>query len=406
MPNTDGEGSNGPKKANGSKRLHPDEMNAVESKAQTEHKLDVMRRYFGAFASIIAQSTKEHIDNSHIWLIDLFAGAGVHRSADHPDGRVLGTALQSCAAARSVQHRYPKSQIHVRLVDLDSDYCHRLDARAARFAQEGVDVVVRQGDYSAAITPILSEIRSLGERSLSLWLIDPHGPKILAFESLWPLVSAKGVEIVINLDVTGVQRMRGVALSSRASGDAMLGEMAAKNRAGLDALYRGNYWEEPERHIQVRPGMTMEDKLAQVYLLPFRTFVHKHAYPLRSSESQYRYLVHLAKSPVAERAFAEEYEASQKVGIAKGRALTEADCARYARILLEAYRGMMVSLEDVYLDQVAPLDRGQLGRVLRYAAADGYGTFDDLKMAWVQERRNDLVLLESREADDRQIRLF
>jgi three-Cys-motif partner protein len=406
MPNPDGDRSNGSKRMNESERLHPDEMNAVESKAQTEHKLEVMRRYFGAFASIIAQSKREHIDNSHIWLIDLFAGAGLHRSAEHPDHRVLGTALQACAAARSVQHRYPKSQMHVRLVDLDLDYCYRLDARAARFVQEGVDVVVRQGDYSAAIAPILSEIRTLEEKSLSLWLIDPHGPKILAFESLRPLLGAKGVEIVINLDVTGVQRMRGVALSSRASEDAMLREMATKNHASLDALYRGNYWEEPERHIQVRPGMTMEDKLAQVYLLPFRTFVHKHAYPLRSSESQYRYLVHLAKSAVAERAFAEAYEASQKVGMAKGRALTDADCARHARILLEAYRGMTVSLEDVYADQVVPLDRGQLGRVLRYAAGDGYGTFDSGKMTWVQERRNDLILPESRKTDDRQIRLF
>ena len=144
MPHTDAESSNGSKKMNGSRRPHPDEMNAVESKAQTEHKLDVMRRYFGAFASIIAQSSKEHIDNSHIWLIDLFAGAGVHRSADHPDGRVLGTALQACTAARNVQQRHTESQVHVRLVDLDSDYCDRLDARA-RFAQEGVDVVVRQG---------------------------------------------------------------------------------------------------------------------------------------------------------------------------------------------------------------------------------------------------------------------
>lgn len=389
-----------------SERLHPDETNAVESKAQTEHKLEVMRRYFGAFASILAQSKNEFIDNSHIWLVDLFAGAGLHKSADHPDGRVYGTALQACAAARSVQRKYPDSQVHVRLVDIDSDYCARLRERATFFRRAGVDVDVREEDYTRAIPTIVAQIRALGTKSKSLWLIDPHGLKILAFDELVHLLNASGVEIIINLDVTGVERMRGVVVSESANLDDTSRDRARKNRENLDALYRGDCWLQPEKHVRVRPGMTLEDKLAEAYLLPFRMFRFKHAYPLRSSAAQYRYLIPLTKNEKGESAFRSAYEASQKVGIAKGRALNDVACAKYANDLFEAYRGTKIAMEDAYTDHIVSLDRAQLARVLRYASMEGYGEFDDREMVWHGERQDELRLAEPPQEADRQIRLF
>ena len=59
--------------------FHPDELNFIETRAQTEHKLEVMRRYFGQYAAIIAQSQSTRIDNRHIWLIDARAIAGLRR---------------------------------------------------------------------------------------------------------------------------------------------------------------------------------------------------------------------------------------------------------------------------------------------------------------------------------------
>jgi three-Cys-motif partner protein len=387
--------------------LHPDEINAVESRAQTEHKLEIMRRYFGTFASILAQSKSPRIDNSHIWLVDLFSGTGLHRSSAHPDGRVLGTALQACAAARNVQMRHPHSQVHVRLVDLEHDYCEKLRDRAQFFQAQGVDVAVIESDYADAVGPICAEIRSHATSSRSLWLVDPHGPKILSFNSLRPILGFEGVELVINLDVTGVNRMRGVALSEKAALDTAVAELARKNRANLDALYRGNYWEKPELHIRVRPAMTMEARLAEAYLLPFRTFINKKAYALRTSDSQYRYLVHLTKSTIGEQKFAEDYAASQRIGYTKGKALSESDCATHAQRLFAVYRGSTPTLEEIYADQVVTLDRGQLGRVLRYASNDGYGDFDGEKMAW-RDARVDQLPLPPRSAaiDDQQMKLF
>jgi three-Cys-motif partner protein len=366
-----------------------------------------MRRYFGTFASIIAQSRSPHIYNSHIWLIDLCAGTGLHRSSAHPDGRVFGTALQACAAARNVQLQHPHSQVHVRLVDLERDYCEKLRNRAGFFQTQGVDVVVLEDDYASAIGPICAEIRSHGVGSRSLWLADPHGPKILSFSSLRPLLSFEGVELIINLDVTGIQRMRGVALSEKAMLDSSVAELARRNRENLNALYRGNYWEDPGLHIRSRPAMTMEDRLADAYLLPFRTFIRKKAYRLRTSDSQYRYLIHLTKSRVGEEKFAEDYAASQRIGYAKGKSLSDSDCATYAQRLFAVYCDSTVGLEDIYADQVVALDRGQLGRVLRYASNDGYGKFDGKKMEWSSVRVDQLSLPPRTAAvDDQQMKLF
>ena len=385
-------------------RLHPDEINHVESRAQTEHKLEVMRRYYPSYASIIAQSKNQTIDNRHIWLVDLFAGAGLHRSADHPDGRVLGTALQACAAARDVQHRYPRSRVHVRLVDLSGSYCDRLRERVEVFRQQGVDVVVSESDYALAIVPILTEIAACGKNCLSLWLVDPHGPKVLAFKSIMPLMQAPGAEIIINLDVTGVERMRGFVLSEKVNGDPRQAEIAKKQRQNLDDLYRGNFWENPDAHIHIRAGMTLEAKLADAYLLAFRMFKYQHAYPLRSSDSQFRYLIHLTKSARGEAAFQKAYDASWKIGSAKGRTLTDSDCARYCVLFFTAYAGMETTVEEIYGDTVADLDRGQIGRVLRYASNNDYGSLEGTTMTWSTERR-DAWSLPSLE-DDEQPRLF
>jgi len=385
-------------------RLHPDEINAIESRAQTEHKLEVMRRYYPSYSSIIAQSKSKAIDNRHIWLVDLFAGAGLHRSADHPDGRVLGTALQACAAARDVQRR-SQSQVHVRLVDLDKNYCDRLRPRVDVFRQQGVDAVVVESDYAAAITPILREISASGDKCLSLWLVDPHGPKILAFNSLLPLLSASGVEIVINLDITGVERMRGFVLSPKVAADKKMSEMAIMQRRNLNELFKGDYWESPSAHVQTQANMNLEAMLAQAYLLPFSMFKYKQAYPLRASDSQFRSLIHLTRSASGQTAFKKAYDASWKIGTAKGLALTDPDCERYCRELFPAYSGIPTSLEDIFTDALVDLNRGQLGRVLRYAANNDYGEFDGNTMIWKTERL-DAWALPTRDEDDDQPRLF
>src|ERR1700721_1909017 len=88
---------------------HPDELRPVECRLQTQHKLELMRMYLGQCPSILAQSVRKGaLSLRHIFLVDLFAGAGLHLSADHPDGEVAGTALLASRSARRLARKYPE----------------------------------------------------------------------------------------------------------------------------------------------------------------------------------------------------------------------------------------------------------------------------------------------------------
>lgn len=116
-----------------------------------QHKLDMMCRAFGQYPSVlIGASTKyKKVVADYIYIVDRFAGAGLHLSANHPDGTVPGTALQACYRARKVQRKYPGSRVHVRLINLNEDFCTNLVDRTAKFRDgvgvDHVDVRVVQG---------------------------------------------------------------------------------------------------------------------------------------------------------------------------------------------------------------------------------------------------------------------
>lgn len=366
---------------------HPDEERAVETRAQTEHKLQIMRRYYGKYLGILTRPASAARDR--VFLVDLFAGAGLHLSADHADGAIDGTPLLACTYARASQRRAEGARVRVRLVDLEADYCARLDERTAPFRNDSVspvDVAIYHGDYADAIAPIADEIAAI-EGARSLWLIDPYGPKALRYKTLQPLLLQTGVEIIINLDVTGIQRMRGVAMSENATYDEAVANLADKNAARLTDLYNGTAWRDPDQHCRRRPGMTVEHQLAELYKNVFTTFKCRNVYPLRASDHQYRFLIHLAKSPTAEIAFAKVYESTMRVGLYEGRALDDAVASQHATSLYTAYRGNTVALDEMYGAQVVTLDRGQLRRVLEYADAHEYGRFVDGTMTWVDDRK-------------------
>jgi hypothetical protein len=54
---------------------HPDEERVVGDHHQTEHKLDLIRPYFGAYSSIIARA-RNIPNNRDCWIVDTHAGAG------------------------------------------------------------------------------------------------------------------------------------------------------------------------------------------------------------------------------------------------------------------------------------------------------------------------------------------
>lgn len=379
--------------------VHPDETRPVEAHAQTLHKLDVMPRYFGQFPSVLIEAAKTHrkIFADDVYLVDAFAGAGLHRSADHIDGVVSGTALQACYQARRVQRKYPSSRVHVRLIDLNPNYCAKLMERTAKFRNgldaEKVDVRVIQGDVAHKVSEVLQDTVRPGGHNFSLWFFDPYGVRGITRDTFAPLLSVGyGPEIIINLDVSGLFRIRAAAISAKAEEYEVVEAISAADRKLLNAVYDGDAWELALGSIERRGNVEALRVLADTYAATFdKAFPYHTAYPLRSSNGQVRYLVHLTKSKKAVAKFQATYKASLKTGLLQGNQLTQNDRARVSAALFEVFRGNDQTIDDMHELGVYPLNKNQLRVVMREADDLNYGTFDGTTMHWFEVRQDDVT---------------
>lgn len=387
-----------------SDREHPDEINAIETSSQTEHKLDIMRRHFPKYAATIANFGKVR----DIWLVDLFAGTGLHRSVDHPEGQRDGTALLACTYAWKVQRHFPHARLHVRLIDVENDYCEKLKQRTQWLREvpidEQIDLRIMPMDFAKAIPIICAEIRGCGEAARSLWFIDPYQPTPMRYDTLAPLLLLAHTEIIINLDVTGIIRMRGQVLSYKAQQSVPASVKQSKQH--LDDIFHSDNWREPERYVRSITSITEHKRLALIYAEQFRRFRYHDQYALDASDNQFRYLVHLCRSEAGFKAFRECYTSSHRRGLYKGRTLDEADCARHADALMQIYYGRTTAVGDLCASDVLPLDRGQVRRVLQYAEGHGYGRLTNSIMQWNAQREERGKLTPMKSLNKQQTSLF
>jgi three-Cys-motif partner protein len=385
-----------------SPKVHPDESRAIEAHQQTHHKLDVMRRYFGQYPSILIEAAKKsnRLNVDQISLVDAFAGAGLHLSADHMDGVVPGTALQACYQARRVQMKYSRNQINVRLIDNNAAFCTKLLERTAKFREahgfENVDVKIIRGDVKVKVEEVLRGTQRIGGYSFSLWFFDPYGVKAITRDIFEPLLQVPyGPEIIINLDVSGLFRIREAALTEKADEYEIAEIISAADRKLLSDVYSGQDWESVYGKIQPRGNSRALKTLADCYAETFSsTFRYRSAYPLRSSRGQIRYLIHLTRSRVGAEKFAACYKASLRIGILTGNRLDGNARARIAAALFDFLKGADVTIDAIHEAQLCSLNKGQLRTVLFEAYDLGYGRFDGHVMHWFAERQEDARLQE------------
>ena len=364
---------------------HPDEERVVEDHHQTEHKLDVMRRYFGAYPSIIARA-RNIPNNRECWIVDTHAGAGLHRSRDDPDGRRYGSPLIACSEAQVVQRLNQGFKVHIRAIEKEREWVLRLSNRVEPFRnsmepRHAVDVQVIAGDFTEKIESVLAEARA--RHALSLWFVDPFGFKDIPFRALEPLTCDRyGPELVINLDLSGIYRVKGAAHALADVASVLYAQPSQQET--LNELFGGNRWQ----NVLVE-GMTYRDSLqalAEAYAETFSTFQHRSVYPLRTSDGQVRFLIHLTHAERARVAFQKAYSDSWKVGLLAGKTLTVAAKATAAEELFNACRGRTTSIDMLYEEGIRNLDRTQLKAVCREAERRGYGHFDELEMTWRSNR--------------------
>lgn len=382
----------------GANRPHRDERKPVEPRKQTHHKLDVMRRYYQRYLSIIAKANekKPGFRGDNVFLVDLFAGAGRHLSAENPLGEVPGTAALACHTAREVQNAHQGTKVHVRLSDLDQSVCHRLEAQVSDYVGatglDHVDVTISASDYEKRMAPIITEtMYGSGRHFCSLWLIDPDGISI-PLETLRPILETPNAELIINLDA-GAARREIMAVTN--PDNKLSSQLRVNMSVPLDQLFGGSHW---RRVLSTASNLEQQlEAIAVLYQEAFSGFFkHRSHHKLRPSRGQHRYLIHLTNHPKGPEAFEKDYQASLKTGYAKGRALDWNDRGKISERLMLAFAGQEMSIDDIQAQATVPgLTRQQAKVIFNFACVrNAYATLnkDSRKLTWNRElsRTSDL----------------
>jgi three-Cys-motif partner protein len=366
--------------------LHQDEVSTLEAHRQTVHKLALVRDYGGACCGILAQFARKKLQRVlDITLVDVYAGAGQHRSVADPDGVSKGTALIFSTIGREIQRTHSLARVHVRLNDIDSDVVKRLDARVEHYRQgqapsERVDVAVTCADAKDEIVRVA---REAGRRNgFSLLFVDPFGmpPDFAVIDEAGRV--AGWHEMLINLDVSDMFRLRLVAQLDVAEH----AKLSAGDERVLGGIFGDSSWRRPygaathwTAEALAKLATTYADRFADRY--PIRA-----VYRLWSSDNQIRFMVHLANKEMARTTFASCYARTQRSGLFQGTRLNDADRATYAQALFESLAGAPTTIEEVYSAALVPLDRGRIRDVFREAQDRGYGRLDGNSMEWFRER--------------------
>ena len=368
-------------------------MRAVEVHEQTQQKLDIIRQYAAAYVNIIANYPGRGFNNRLVYLVDTCAGAGLHRSGLHPDGVVLGTALIAAAVAEQAQARRPGLSVPVRLIEINREWCGRLEARLARFRARGVDVKVLPGDLVDRIPDVVAEVTEAGRQVRSLWIIDPDGFVEIPHAALDPLTRpARGPELVINLDMSGIWRT-GVA-SSHETAVELLAQLDQQKQEALNRTFGTGNW---RAALDIQSRAAAQDALAAIYGETLRHigttpgFEEVTHYRLRSSLGQIRYFIHATHAETAKRTFGRIVDATNRPEYLS-RALNQQARGVEAVELWRLFAGTELPFEAML--GARPLNRQQLATVLRHAAGEGYGSFEPetKAMTWFVEREPPLTL--------------
>lgn len=358
----------------------PAEKN-VEQRRQTQHKLELMRRYWGAWCAILARARTYPFCPTHLFLIDTHGGPGSHEADLDPDGETEGTPVLATLAALATQRAFQDVVVHVRATERDAVTAARLEAAVRRFRghpPRRVDVTVDPVDWTSRVAAIAAELeledhphggRPTGDRAhdhRSLWFIDPFGIEGLDHGVIESLPA--GSEVVVNLDVMGTMRHMG------------------KARSGIESSLR---------HLRVAFGGDSWDvaggqrEVAEAYAATFSAtrWPHRDAYFLQATGSQDRAMVHLTRSQSAVTAFAKCLDEARRAGTVAGTGMTSAQRDSAAVRLFLAFRGLELTTRQIAagqsryrLDQIAP--------ICRAAQVSGYGRFDEASrtMTWFEER--------------------
>jgi three-Cys-motif partner protein len=380
----------------------------LETHVQTQQKLEVMLRYWEVWCTIIAQATGLSFCVRCMWLVDGFAGAGLHSTVGHPDGSLAGTPIQAFRAAVNTKRRHPTVDVHLRAVDIDPARAQELERRLVRApgtAVEKPDWKVHHESFQKAYPKIVEEMRAdtghvhssgPSERRhdhRSLWLIDPFGVKDIPHVDLEPLERLPGAEVIINLDLGGLLRIKGAAEKALTEGDPNVFQATIKAGSAklLDQTWGTDRWRDDMANAD--PSDILRS-IAQSYADTFPRFDYRNVYALRGSRSQKRYLIHLTHSKTGATRFKAICDRCYLIDtVFAGGTLSQNQRATRAVQLFERFRGTTTSVPELY-ELGMGATRTQITAICLSAQSAGFGTYDakSRTMTWLADRQPDPVL--------------
>jgi three-Cys-motif partner protein len=357
----------------------------VEARHQTQQKLELMEREWGAWCTILAQTAgKFTFCPAHLWLIDTHAGSGRHLSASDPDGEIPGTPMLAALAARAAQRKVPGVTIHVRATDINKSIADELRRRLQKVRgtpPAGVDVQVAPVDWIKAVPWVTKEIADEGHphagragarihEHRSLWFVDPFGVEGIDHGVITGFPA--GSEVIVNLDLMSTIRHAGKALK----GDRQMVDL-------LDTVFGGRTWEPAAR--RAHPHQPLADAFAESF--PISRWRFRKAYLLRATGSQDRAMVHLANSPAADDVFGKNIVRAFKTEtMLAGTLLSKTQKDAAAKHLASLFAGLTLTTREMVSS--VPWSLGQLRWICSAAAQGDYGEWNEKAsmMKWFEAR--------------------
>lgn len=350
----------------------------AEARHQTQHKLETMERYWGAWATILARTTGKYpFCPSRLWMIDTHSAEGRHLSDEDPEGEVPGTAVLAALAARQVQQHHTVN-IAVRASDVRPSVVKELDERFAVLRKAGVDAQAKAVDWTDNVPTIKAEIAAeddhphggralaLDHQHRSLWFIDPYGVESIDHGVIMSL--PKGSEVIVNLDLSVLPRHAAKA----ADGDP--GVLAILERA-----YGGDGW---RRLLGLSDSRSLALTFADSF--PKSRWEFREPHLLRASKGQYRALVHLTTTRIAYETFERDVRTAMAAGTLAARdILSKPQKDKAAHRLHELFRGLKVTPRQ--MQPAFTWSLMQLRAICTAADGIGLGRWDGTTMEWSEE---------------------
>jgi len=166
--------------------------------SQTKIKLAILRKYLGAWATILKVQ-------KILYYVDGFAGPGWLWNPRAGE-KVFGSPVQPIQLY--LDHRFDKGwDYELRLVNIEKKktYFEQLEKETSEYKKKGVKIRNIRGEFLDKLEDILSEISQYH----TFLFIDPFGISGIEFSELEAVLVRQNTEILLNFNYDGLQRCIG-----------------------------------------------------------------------------------------------------------------------------------------------------------------------------------------------------